>query len=163
MGLAILVFWGLIFPLFLGSWWRGFRRGGRVLLDCGPHPTRWLFLFEAVFLVFMGFAFGVSTGANSKLFGIGAPVFGTTCAIFFVILATGRLQIREGGIWQYWALLPWAKLASYSWSPDSTLLLQARNPLPFLGAGRCPCRRRNGMMSRRRCRNVSPLIPIWRE
>ena len=53
-------------------------------------------------------------------------------------MAFGRLQIREGGLWQYWGLLRWDKIEFYQWSGDSTLVLKAKSHLPFLGRGALP-------------------------
>ncbi len=43
---AFAILWMPIFLLFLGTWLYGLNAGGRVLLDCGPHPTRVGFLFQ---------------------------------------------------------------------------------------------------------------------
>ena len=53
-------------------------------------------------------------------------------------MATGRLQIREGGLWTYWGLLRWEKIESLQWSGDSTLMVKAKSRLPFLGRGALP-------------------------
>ena len=53
--LAWAFLWGLTFLLFLGTWLYGLNSGGRILLDCGPHPTRILFLINAAVFLAMGF------------------------------------------------------------------------------------------------------------
>ncbi|HVC92842.1 MAG TPA: hypothetical protein VND64_04080 [Pirellulales bacterium] len=69
------------------------------------------------------------------MFVIGGTVFGITFAVYWLIMATGRLQIRENGIWQYWSLLKWGKIGSFHWASDSTLLMRAKGPLSwFQGA-----------------------------
>ena len=135
---AFAILWGLIFLLFLGTWLYGLNAGGTVLLDCGHHPTRVLFLIEAVLFTFMGLSGGLALGSLSQSFGLVSPVFGISFGIYWLILATGRLQIREGGIWQYWGLLRWEKIESLRWSGDFTLLVKAKTRLPLLGRGALP-------------------------
>jgi hypothetical protein len=137
-GPAFGALWGLVFLLFLGTWLHGRNAGGSVLLDCGPHPTRALFLLNAVLFLVMGVAGGFATASVSRSFGIAGPVFGILFGIYWLIMASGRLQIREGGLWQYWGLLRWEKIESCHWSGDSTLLVQAKTLLPFLGRGALP-------------------------
>jgi len=45
---------------------------------------------------------------------------------FFLIMALGCLQVTENGIWQYWGLLRWRKIASYRWADDNTLSVTPR-------------------------------------
>ncbi len=135
---AFAILWGLIFLLFLGTWLYGLNAGGSVLLDCGPHPTRVLFLIEAALFAVMGLTRGLALGSLSKSLTLAGPVFGISFGVYWLIMATGRLQIREGGIWQYWALLRWEKIESLQWSEDSTLLVKAKSRLPFLGRGALP-------------------------
>ena len=143
--MALATSWALVFAIFVFSWLYGKNRGGAVLLDCGSHPTRKLFLINAALFLLMGaggsFAFSVDSFGEfriaSALFGF---TFGFTFSIYFVIMASGRLQIREQGIWQYWGLLKWQNIKSYEWEgeADATLMLQARTRLPFLGRGALP-------------------------
>jgi hypothetical protein len=110
---------------FLASWVYGRATAGAVLLDCGPHPTHWLFLVNAVILPLMG-GMGWYSGKSAAT-GLGAsgPVFLVSYAAFWLVAAAGRLQIRENGIWQYWSLLRWGRIDSYGWAEDSTLLVKA--------------------------------------
>ena len=73
-------------------------------------------------------------------FGIAGALFGLTFCVYWVIMAFGRLQIRQNGIWQFWSLLKWQKIDSYEWKgeSDSTLILQTKTKLPFLGRGALP-------------------------
>ncbi len=135
---AFAILWGLIFLLFLGTWLYGLNAGGTVLLDCGPHPTRVLFLIEAALFTVMGLSGGLALGSLSYSFALVSPVFGITFGVYWLIMATGRLQIREGGIWQYWALLRWDKIESLQWSGDFTLLVKAQSRFPFLSRGALP-------------------------
>ena len=137
-GVAFAIFWILIFAVFVFSWLYSMNVSGSVLLDCGPHPTRGLFLVNAVLFPVMG-AGGSLAAFASKFdeFGIASALFGVTFAVFWVIMAFGRLQIREMGIWGYWGLLRWEKLVSYAWHGD-TLMLQTKTVLTFLGRGALP-------------------------
>jgi hypothetical protein len=114
--LAFAVLWGLIFLVFLGTWLYGRNSGGRVLLDCGPHPTRTLFLVNAALFLMMGLTIGLAATPVLNVFGIAGPVFGTSFGAYWLIMATGRLQVRESGIWQYWSLLRWDRIGSYRWA-----------------------------------------------
>ena len=71
---------------------------------------------------------------------IGIALFGITFSVYWVLIAFGRLQIVENGIWQYWSLLEWKKLESYEWRGDATptLMLQTKTKLPFPGRGALP-------------------------
>jgi hypothetical protein len=136
--LAWVVLWGPVFLLFLWTWLYGLNAGGRILLDCGPHPTRLLFLINAAVFVTMGFC-GLFAGPSlAKSIAIVSPVLGVSFGLYWLIMALGRLQIREGGLWQYWGLLRWDKIASCRWSGDSTLMVKANSRLPFLGRGALP-------------------------
>src|SRR4051794_39668099 len=42
VGIAFVVFSGIVLLIFIGTWLVGRNVGGRVLLDCGPYPTRGL-------------------------------------------------------------------------------------------------------------------------
>ena len=125
-GTAFAILWGLIIVWFFADWIYGRQTGGQVVLDCGPHPMRKLFLINAVNFLFLG------------ALGIAAPVFGISFALYWVIMATGRLQMRETGIWQYWGLLRWSKIDTYSWANDCTLLLKTKGALSSLGRGALP-------------------------
>lgn len=133
--IAFAILWTLVSVAFFAGWLRDRARVGRLLLDCGPVPTRKLFYVNsACVLLFMGGG-GLARLLNQPdLMGIGMLLFGLTAGLYFLILARGRLEIREHGIWQYCMLLPWSRLRSYSWEGDC-LMLQADTTLSFLGRG----------------------------
>jgi hypothetical protein len=124
--IAAAVLCAFAFLAFLAGWIYGRATAGPVLLDCGPHPTRWLFLIQAVVLLFMGAAGWYSGKSSAAGLGVSGPVFLVSFAAFWLVAATGRLQIRENGIWQYWNLLRWRRIDSCQWAEDSTLLVKAR-------------------------------------
>ena len=136
--LAWAFLWGVTFLLFSGTWLYGLNAAGRVLLDCGPHPTRVLFLINAALFMAMGFGCIFVGESFSRSLAIASPVLGISFAIYWLIMASGRLQIREGGLWQYCGLLRWDKIESCQWSGDSTLVLKAKTRFPFLGRGALP-------------------------
>ena len=82
-----------------------------------------------------GLLAGIGAGFLPKPFNILGPAFGITFGIYFLITATGRLEFREEGIWQYWGLLPWSKIEACRWSGDYTLLLQAKTRFALMGRG----------------------------
>jgi len=131
-GIAVTVLWIIALLAFLAAWVYGRATAGPVLLDCGPHPTRWLFLMLAVMPIFMAVNGWHSGKSAATLFGTSGPIFRISFAAFWLVLATGRLQVRENGLWQYWSLLRWGRIDSYEWAEDSTLLLKAKGVLALL-------------------------------
>ena len=122
---------------FLAAWIYGWATSGAVLLDCGPHPARELFLALAVMHLFMGVNGWYSGKSAASGFGVSGPVFLVLFAAFWLVMATGRLQIRQNGIWQYWSLLRWGKIGSWQWAEDSTLLVNTRG-FSILSKGALP-------------------------
>ena len=129
---SFLALWGLVFLAFLASWIHGRRVRGRVLLDCGPRPGRWVFVANFALFVFNGFRTVSSGTLAPDRFSLAALAFGSSFGVFWLIMAFGRLQMSEHGIWQYSSLLRWSKVGSYHWADDSTLLLTARGRHSFL-------------------------------
>ena len=135
-GLSGAALCALALLVFLASWLYGRSVGGRILLDCGPHPTRWLFLLNAVLFALMGLMNGLDSILKwidgpevtweTVLFGIGWPVIMVSFVPYWLIMAGGRLQVRENGIWQYWSLLRWSKIRWYRWANDATLLIRPK-------------------------------------
>ena len=133
------IFWVVVFLAFIANAIIGRQRRGEVLLDCGPHPTRILFLLNAGIFGFLALSH-VFSADKSDLNGIASLIFwGSFCA-YWVMMALGRLQLTENGIWQYWSLLKWDKIASYAWQGDTrpTLMLQTKSKYPILGRGALP-------------------------
>jgi hypothetical protein len=137
--MAFAVFWVAIFTAFVSTFLIGRRKRGAILLDCGHHPTRALFLLNAAIFGFLGLGGGFASNTFDSV-GIASALFGITFSVYFVFMSFGRLQIVENGIWQYWSLLKWQKLESYEWQGQSTatLMLQAKTKLPFFGRGALP-------------------------
>jgi len=137
--IAFAIFWVAIFAAFVSTFLIGRAKRGAILLDCGHHPTRALFLFNAALFAFLGLGGGFASHTFDT-FGIASALFGITFSVYWVLVSLGRLQIVENGIWQYWSLLRWQKLQSYEWKEDAnpTLMLQTVTTLPFLGRGALP-------------------------
>jgi hypothetical protein len=137
--ISIALICGLTLLTFFLTWLFGRNAGGQVLVDCGPHPARWLLLFEAGLFALMGAGGSLGAlGGSSMAPRIASAVFGLVFAMFWLVLATGRLQVKEGGLWQYTGLLPWHKVESFSWSPDSTLQVTVKGPFALLRHGALP-------------------------
>ncbi len=119
------------------SWLVGRKAAGAVLLDCGPHPAKKLFLSLAVFWIFLSVLSSfVQYGEAQMIFNAWGMSFGC----YWLFMSTGRLQIRENGIWQYWSLLRWEKIKSYHWrgKTDATLMIQTKAYFSFMGRGAVP-------------------------
>jgi hypothetical protein len=134
-GIAFVALWCLVYVWWLGAWLYGRAVRGKVLLDCGPHPTRWLFFVEGLFFVVLGVfpATGMFSFLSiSETFEIGGLIFCFSFAFYWFVMATGRLQIRENGIWAYWSLVRWDRIGRYRWSPDGTLILRSKGFFSFM-------------------------------
>jgi hypothetical protein len=131
-GVAFAVFAGATLILFLATWLRSRSQAGPVLLDCGPHPSRALFYVNAVLFPIMGTMIGLAQFGHWPAAAIAAPLLGLGFSAYWIIMARGRLQVRENGLWQYWGLLRWNRIASYRWADDSTLLIRSTGPLSML-------------------------------
>jgi hypothetical protein len=70
----------LVFAWFFVAWLYGRNSGGKVLVDCGPHPTRKLFLLNAVIFLVIGVSSGLAASSLSNVFAVGGPVFVITAA-----------------------------------------------------------------------------------
>ena len=101
----------------LAGWIRGIQLRGALILDCGPHPGRRLFLMNAV----MFLALSLSG------FAIWAPgaIFMLVFAAYWIFMATGRFAAYSGGLWVYHGLVRWDNISHYSWTSDNTLILQS--------------------------------------
>ncbi len=121
MMLSFALLWVVTFLGFLGTWLYGLSTRGRVLLDCGPIPRRRGFLMMGVLWLLAPLGGGLAATPASPLL--------VSFAAYWFIAATGRLQVRENGLWFYVGLLRWRKIEHYRWAPDSTLMLTAT--LPF--------------------------------
>lgn len=123
---------------FSVGWIRGRLRKGTVLRDCGTHPTRWLFFFNAALFLFLGWNTGEDafTG-NFNIYRTGVAVFFGMFALYWLVMASGRLQICENGLWLYWGLMPWDKIGQYEWKND-TLLLKSNARFAVLRKGAIP-------------------------
>jgi len=53
---VFLILYVVLGSVFLIQWARHRNSGGKVLLDCGPHPTRKLFFFNGLTFLVMGSA-----------------------------------------------------------------------------------------------------------
>lgn len=96
---------------------------GQLLLDCGPHPARNLFYLNVCTMTLMGVGFLLS--GDDWISGSPGLCF-LLIAAMFLMFARGRLQIYEGGIWEYWELLEWHRLLEHSWTEGDPPTLQLK-------------------------------------
>ncbi len=130
--IAFSVVWAVTLLAFLITWLYSRLSRGRILLDCGPHPTRWLFMVNFFLFIFIGTGGVFSSTADD--ISILRLTFAISLGVFWLIIAFGRLQVTDRGIWQYWGLLRWSKVASYRWADDSTLLITPKRRFSLRGA-----------------------------
>ena len=134
MMLSFALLWVVTFLAFLGTWLYGLSTRGQVLLDCGPPAHRRNYLTIAVVSLLGALAGGMAATPASLPVIVVSPLFAVSFAVFWFIAATGRLQVRENGLWFSCNLLRWRKIKHYRWAPDSTLMLTATLPFWFRGA-----------------------------
>jgi hypothetical protein len=103
--------------VMLASWIRGIQLRGTLMMDCGAHPGRRIFLINTVMFL--------ALGLSGLAFERPAATFMTFFAAYWAFMATGRFAMYSGGLWVYHSLLRWDKIASYSWTSDNTLILQS--------------------------------------
>ena len=139
LGIAFGLFWVFAIAGVIFSWIAGRASAGPLLLDGGPHPTRGLFLVNAVLMMLAGCGIW---GSMSDEYGIVGTLFCFSFAGYWFLMSLGRLQICENGLWQYWSLLKWKRIKSYDWTgdTDATLMIQTAHRFAFLGKGALPVR-----------------------
>jgi hypothetical protein len=117
---------GLFLLSFGAWWWRGGQVAGDVLLDFGPVPYRGLGWFAFGLFLFAALAGGMSTGWSATTETMRVLAFPIGFGMYSLIWATGRLQVREAGLWLYMELLPWSRIKTCRWSDECTLLVQRK-------------------------------------
>jgi hypothetical protein len=130
-GFALQVVFCSTMLVYLGTWLYDRANAGHVLLDCGPFPVRTMFLINGALLVVLALSFVFAVPSASMTDLIFGPVLWASFSALCFIEGTGRLQIRENGIWRYSSLLRWAKISSYHWADNSTLVVRQKGSLPF--------------------------------
>lgn len=68
--------------------------------------------------------------ALSELFFTSVGLKTIVPTTLLLTLATGRVQVYEGGIWNGHALLRWHNLISYHFAADGTLIVRTKSFLP---------------------------------
>jgi hypothetical protein len=123
---SLLALLGISGVVMLGSWLRGRNSSGPVLLDLGPNPikdgARRAAWSMGVFAVSAAISFWWVAPAFATLLGGALGL----AALFFFLMSHGRLQVRENGLWQYWALLRWEEIGSCRWEGDSALWVNTK-------------------------------------
>jgi hypothetical protein len=124
--------WITVFAMVLICWIWGRSASGKLLLECGSGHNRVLFMLVAVMFAIHGVR---NWGALDHGQVLPDYMFWFSCALFFIIIGLGRVQIREKGIWQNGYLLKWEKIQSYEWSGQAqgAFKVQLRSRFPFAG------------------------------
>lgn len=127
---GLLLSWVGIILFFFFILLRDWLRRGKLELDCGQHPMRWIFILNAC-LASIAFLYlpSLILPASHMVLRIAIAL---SPALFYLFLAFGHLRIYDQGIWLYHALLTWEKIKSYQWK-DSTLVIKTHRKIPFLG------------------------------
>jgi hypothetical protein len=79
----------------------------------------------------VGLIVGLLTQLKTAL-GISVGIYFVVITSYFFVMATGRLQVRDNGIWLYSRLLRWRKIGSYHWMNESTLLVRPKGRFSLL-------------------------------
>jgi hypothetical protein len=123
-------------------WYRGRKTAGAVLVDCGANSLfMGLGLSGAILALLLISLFGLRLFIHSvDASDIGSALTYPFISVLMFIMAFGRLQIRENGIWMHHRLFKWELIESYRWEGDrdSVLAIQLRpnNRILFLRQGR---------------------------
>jgi len=122
----------LLWPLVLRL--RHSRARGRVLLDCGPHPMRIVFIlmFALICATMFFFAMDVITSGFGEISQRVSLLLLPLMAASTIVVASERLQLVENGVWLFGRLTRWDEIATFHWSSDSTLFVRMRGPMAAL-------------------------------
>jgi len=109
------------------------QNSGRMLLDISAIPNRFAYVALAIIFMVIGFI-------SDFFYFLGAPyarymsiLLGTSFAIYFLVMARSRLQIREKGFLVYGYLQKWEKIESFNLLRDENayvLKLKYKSRLP---------------------------------
>jgi hypothetical protein len=135
--LATMGAFGVVLHVLFIALWLGRRSGtGRLVLDCGQNPQKQVYLLIGAYmgfvtvLAFVGIVVAAFLGKRDLHMYILIALWIASTASFFLIMAFGRLQIFENGIWQYSMLFKWDRIESYDWQggeePKLMLKMQSR-------------------------------------
>lgn len=121
LGTSTKLIWFLVFAIFIYTWIWGRSASGYLVLDCGPAPNRIVYWVAASMFVLCGL---LNMQPSNSL-----PLeytFWFSCALFYVMMGLGRVEIRENGIWLGACLFKWRKIQSYELSGDAQVILKIR-------------------------------------
>jgi hypothetical protein len=123
---SLLALLGVVGVVLLGSWLRGRKSSGPVLLDLGPNRMRDNFRKVARSMGVLALLAGIAFWPIEPAFAIVLGGALGLSALFCFFMGNGRLQVRENGLWVYWSLLRWEKIGSWRWEGDSALWVNTR-------------------------------------
>lgn len=129
---ASTLLWSLFLLLTVAFWFHGRRAGGEILLDCGPHPLKNLFLLAAAFSLGQVI---LSVSSSADVSPSSDVMLRLAFAASILFTAFNHLQIGEDGIWAYGGLFRWNKVVFYRWADNGTLVLYTKGyPMTLRGA-----------------------------
>lgn len=124
------LFFGSVFICFL-KFLYGRITGGPLLVDVGSGPLAKLFFFAIISLLLIlvpDVWTAILSGGLERLLSRDF-LYHSTLLLFNLLLFTGRIQIRQNGIWNYTELIRWDDLEAFYWDPDvpSVLVFRLRS------------------------------------
>jgi hypothetical protein len=120
---------GLSLIWFFANWLHGLVNRGRLILDCCSSPIQNRLLVQSGFWFIL--CIYIARAITSEPEHLVAQIFGIALPTYLLILAKGRIQVREHGVWRVADLLQWDQIDSCSLSEDSTLLIQTKRKFDF--------------------------------
>jgi hypothetical protein len=120
------ILYAMMLPFLL--WHRA--RAGPVILDLGGRNRALWIASTAIASLVAVTAIVEWSGHRAK--PIWPAVLWSEMAILFLIVPSGRVQIRANGIFIYGHLIPWPRLKSYRWEiPTNTVFIDRQSAMPW--------------------------------
>jgi len=104
---------------------------GTVLLDCGYRPMMWVFIFSALFLLYIIIWRNDILGSLPIVIKI---VLTILFSAFYLIMGLGRMKLCANGIWIYQELIKWERIKYCEWQGND-LLVEYHTKWPFPAKG----------------------------
>jgi hypothetical protein len=121
---------GLSLIWFFANWLHGLVNRGALILNCYSNPIQNRLLVQSGFWFIL--CTYIARAITSEPEHLVAPIFGIAFPTYLFILAKGRFQVREHGIWRGAELVQWDQVGSCSLSEDSTLLRRWCIDMPLM-------------------------------
>jgi len=133
--IAVSILWAIVLLIMTVHRIQSWQNSGSVLLDIRSIPNRLAYIALALVFMVMGLVsdFGHFLGAPYARYG--SILLCGSLAIYFLVMAASRLQIREKGLWVYGHLRAWAKIEAFDFLHDNdttVLKLKYKDRIPAL-------------------------------